>query len=125
MLCVCAWTGGPLASGTETALPLDGFAKDLKWNIQQTGLHEDKRGEYPYVTIEISDTEATRAVLELQLKTCFRFGLAATTDPGLWWDAFRYTQALGYPLGLADFMPGTHPPLDIKSPSRLVRLFIG
>jgi hypothetical protein len=25
-------------------------------------LHEDKRGEYPYVEIEISDTEASRAV---------------------------------------------------------------
>lgn len=46
----------------EHTLPVDGFAKDLKWNIQQTGLRENIRGEYPYVTIEISDTEATRAV---------------------------------------------------------------
>ena len=46
----------------ESKLPVDGFARSMKWSIVQTGLHEDKRGEFPYVTIEISDTEATRAI---------------------------------------------------------------
>ena len=47
----------------ESKLPVDGFARSIKkWSIVQTGLHEDKRGEFPYVTIEISDTEATRAI---------------------------------------------------------------
>lgn len=46
----------------ESKLPVDGFARSMKWSIVQTGLHEDKRGEFPYVTIEVSDTEATRAI---------------------------------------------------------------
>ena len=47
---------------SETPLPADGFAKSLKWTVLQTGLHEDEYGEYPYVQLEISDTEATRAM---------------------------------------------------------------
>lgn len=47
---------------SENNLPVDGFAKSMKWTIVQTGLHEDIRGEFPYVAIEITDTEATRAI---------------------------------------------------------------
>ena len=50
--------------------------------------------------------EATPLVLEQQLQICFRFGLATTADPQLWWDSFRYTVSLGHAHGLADFMAG-------------------
>ena len=50
--------------------------------------------------------EAAQADLVQQLHTCFRFGLAATVDPQLWWDSFRYTVSLGHPHGLVEFMPG-------------------
>ena len=33
--------------------------------------------------------EATPVVLEEQVRLCFRFGIAATADPQLWWDSFR------------------------------------
>ena len=48
---------------------------------------------------------ATPAELQEQLKLCFRFGLCATADPQLWWDAHRYAISLGHSHGLADFMP--------------------
>ena len=51
--------GSPLG---ENSIPVDGFVKGMKWSIVQTGLHEDKHGEFPYVTIEVFDTEATRAM---------------------------------------------------------------
>ena len=51
-------------------------------------------------------SEATPLVLEQQLQICFRFGLATTADPQLWWDSFKYTQTLGHAHGLADFMAG-------------------
>ena len=51
--------GSPLG---EPAIPVDGFVKGRQWSIVQTGLHEDKHGEFPYVTIEVFDTEATRAM---------------------------------------------------------------
>jgi hypothetical protein len=49
--------------------------------------------------------DATHAELEQQLKTCFRFGLATTVDPQLWWDSFCYAVSLGHAHGLVDFMP--------------------
>ena len=50
--------------------------------------------------------EATPEVLEQQVRLCFRFGLAATADPQLWWDSFRYAVSLGHAHGLAGLMPG-------------------
>ena len=46
----------------DIALPTDGFAKNMRWSIVQTGLHESKLGEYPYLTIAICDTESTRSI---------------------------------------------------------------
>ena len=63
--------------------------------------------------------DATQAELEQQLQICFRFGLAVTADPQLWWDSFRYTVSLGYAHGLADFMPGQPVALPVAD-SRVV-----
>ena len=49
---------------------------------------------------------ATQAILESQLQICFRFGVAATTDPQLWWDAHQYAMSRGCVHGLVDFMAG-------------------
>ena len=49
--------------------------------------------------------EATQIELDQQLTNCFRFGLATTADPQLWWDCHRYCRSRGYEHGLADFMP--------------------
>jgi len=43
-------------------LPVDGFANTMQWSIVQTSLGENKRGEFPYVVIELKDTEASRAM---------------------------------------------------------------
>ena len=51
--------------------------------------------------------EATEEELETQLRNCFRFGIATTADPQLWWDSFRYAVRRGHRHGLVDFMPGT------------------
>ena len=51
--------GAPLG---ENSIPVDGFVKEMKWSIVDTFLDEDKHGEFPRVTIEVFDTEATRAM---------------------------------------------------------------
>ena len=51
--------------------------------------------------------DATEIELEQQLKNCFRFGIATTADPQLWWDSFRYAVSRGFAHGLAGFMPGS------------------
>jgi hypothetical protein len=48
--------------------------------------------------------DAGHVVLEQQLKNCFRFGLATTADPQLWWDSFRYAVSLGHAHGLVGLM---------------------
>lgn len=63
--------------------------------------------------------EATHAELEQQLKTCFRFGLAVTVEPDLWWDAYKYAESLGHARGLADFVDGAAVALPV-SDSRVV-----
>ena len=49
--------------------------------------------------------DASPHELEQQLRLCFRFGLATTADPQLWWDSFRYAVSLGHAHGLAGFIP--------------------
>ena len=50
--------------------------------------------------------EAAEAELDGSLRTCFRFGMgSAAADPQLWWNAFRYALARGFPHGLVDLMP--------------------
>ena len=47
---------------SDQPLPMDGLAKTLKWTISQTGVNDNGTGEFPYVTIEVSDTESSRAL---------------------------------------------------------------
>ena len=64
-LCFPQYGGECQVAGTPPSkkpLPIDGLTKTANWTIAQTGLYEDSKGEYPYVTIEISDSEATRAI---------------------------------------------------------------
>jgi hypothetical protein len=75
--------------------------------------------------------DATEVELEQQLRNCFRFGIATTADPQLWWDSFRYAVLRGYAHGLVDFMPGAAIALpladsrDVVSSRDVQRLSIG
>lgn len=51
---------------SEQLLPRDGLAKMLKWTISQTGVKDDGNGEFPYVTIEVCDTDTSRALWDKQ-----------------------------------------------------------
>ena len=50
--------------------------------------------------------DATQAELNQQLRLCFRFGLAATADPQLWWDSFRYVEGprKGQPITFSEYI---------------------
>mgnify|MGYP003949304777 FL=1 len=52
---------GPGSTPGGNWLPVDGIAKTSDWSLTQTGLLEDDHGEYPYVTVTLGDTEASRA----------------------------------------------------------------
>jgi hypothetical protein len=54
----------------------------------------------------IGVAEASETDLQQQLKIHFRFGLATTVNPQLWWDSYRYTISLGYEHGLVEFLGG-------------------
>jgi len=56
--------GGHLLGGEqeESSMPADGFAQYFSWSILQTGIHEGSLGEFPYVSLELTDNDQTRSM---------------------------------------------------------------
>lgn len=101
--------GVPLSTGLSPSLAAQGpavlrLAESVIPQLDTDRLHGVDDIVETMQFLRIGD--ATEMELEQQLRNCFRFGLATTADPQLWWDSFKYAVSKGHVHGLVDFMPG-------------------